>query len=655
MDASIPLPIFPSQEIRDSLPAAKWTEYQHTVVAVLRHYLSLPPANFQALLETDSSLERFLTEYLTESFTDAVGPELREAVFLNVHRTLSETKASSPPLLHWTFLGDLSREYVGTKALKSLLENVWSRHTDTVQSTLQKTKGLMVQSLSQNKWPSDLEISCKTRLVPLIHSLPPSGVPFVTGSDFVDSLAQSYNGLPADSRVSLLVLLHLSLIAPLRLQKQNASLSFDQLYGLKANAESQPKAASSAHALLSDLVTETNILARILQLTKSSDTSRARKIVSSLEPFKRQNRSRPKRSRQEKGKEKALSGDYQAANGLQVHRASSISHIQDLFPDLGSAFVAKLLDEYNDDVEQVTAHLLDDSLPPHLQELDRHQNLAQTPADELEDTQILEPGTTPPDSIPERRNVFDNDEFDRLAVDTSRLRMGKQPSHSADNLLSDRSQAPNKAAILAALAAFDSDDDERDDTYDLEDVGGSVDATKSGLDIDTDGEMGNDKNEEVLFNTFKSNPLAFQRDASTRHGKERKELKDATGMTDEAIEGWAIMLNRDRRKLRRLETKYSSFSGQQRELAPTAWRQQKDSGAEDSESSAAENASRGSRARGRGHGGRGRGRGGNVSGNPSDHDTQLARQRKDTNKATRANHSRRDQRARKMARGGFQG
>lgn len=64
-----------------------------------------------------------------------------------------------------------------------------------------------------------------------------------------------------------------------------------------------------------------------------------------------------------------------------------------------------------------------------------------------------------------------------------------------------------------------------------------------------------------------------------------------------------------------------------------------------------------SRGRGRGRGGGGRGRGGggaggDVAGPADDRGTQIARQRKDAQKGSRANHNRRDQRARKMARGG---
>lgn len=256
--------------------------------------------------------------------------------------------------------------------------------------------------------------------------------------------------------------------------------------------------------------------------------------------------------------------------------------------------------------------------------------------------------------LPERRNVFDNDEFDKLAVDASRLHIGRRgQTLTADNILSDRSKAPAKSSILAALAAFDSDDDERDDTYDVEDVGASVDTATTGQD-EADG----DKNEEALLRAYTMTPELFGRDADTRRGKARNALKSETGMTDEAIEGWGIMLARDPKRLRRLEAKFSTFTGQQRELAPTAWRNSPAASGDEAGEANGDNQRGGhrGRGRGRGRGGAGRGRGGgNVAGAADDKTTQVARQRKDANKASRANHSRKDQRGKKMARGGFSG
>lgn len=263
----------------------------------------------------------------------------------------------------------------------------------------------------------------------------------------------------------------------------------------------------------------------------------------------------------------------------------------------------------------------------------------------------LAPHSTPP-QFPTRRNVFDDDELDQLTLDTSRLHFGrKNPGKTADDILNDQTGAPSKAAILSALAAFDSDDDERDDTYDVEDVGGTVDSATPGnnpveASVDTEGIY-----DEALFRAFKMTPGVFDRDPATRRGKIRTDLKNETKMTDEAIEGWALMLSRDPRRLRRLEAKFSNFSGEQLGLAPTAWRA-------DNGGSATEDSDGPGRGRGgfRGRGGRGRGgRGGSAAGPAGDKDTERARRRKEANKGSRANHNRKDAAARKMARGGFAG
>jgi len=268
----------------------------------------------------------------------------------------------------------------------------------------------------------------------------------------------------------------------------------------------------------------------------------------------------------------------------------------------------------------------------------------------------MAPNSTPP-LLPTRHNVFDDDEFDNLAISTSRLHFGRRdPDKTADDILEDRSNAPNKAAILSALTAFDSDDDERDDTYDVADVGGTVDTTNP-EESTTTSTLQDNINEEMLFKAYKSTPTIFTRDAVTRRSQARIALRTETGMTDEALEGWGLMLSRDARQLRRLEAKYSAFRGEQTELAGSRWRDSPaGSGTEDSGNDRGRGGRlRGAgRGRGRGRGGAGRG-GGDVAGQAGEKETDAARQRKEANKGSRANHNRRDQRARKMARGGFPG
>lgn len=231
----------------------------------------------------------------------------------------------------------------------------------------------------------------------------------------------------------------------------------------------------------------------------------------------------------------------------------------------------------------------------------------------------------------------------------SNLHFGKRnPGTTADDILNDRSATPNKAAILSALAAFDSDDDERDDTYDAADVGGTVDSKQDDEAIATAA-----ASEEVLFRMYQTDKTVFGRDAATRRRMQRQKLREETGMTDEAIEWWALMMERNPQQKRRLETRYSLFNGRQLEVPSTAWKASPaTSGAEDSEPDSGSSSPRGGRG-GRG-GGPGWGRG-DVAGSSGDGGSAHARRRKEANKGSRANHSRRDLRARKMARGGFAG
>ena len=256
-----------------------------------------------------------------------------------------------------------------------------------------------------------------------------------------------------------------------------------------------------------------------------------------------------------------------------------------------------------------------------------------------------------------RKNIFDGDDFSRLAVSPSQLHYGRVTDEkaNADALLKERtpeSAAASKAAILSALAAFDSDDDERDDTYDVEDVGGTVDTSMPGSsdDVLKGEDKRNDVHEEALYRAWKTDPGVFERDSITRRGKARATLRGETGMDDEMIEGWAVMLRREPGRARRLEALFGMAAVNQQELGRSSWQESHDESDSHTETLSDLNL--------RGRGGfwnHGRGGRGDVVGPADERLTQQARQRKDQNKGSRANHNRRDQRARKMARGGFAG
>ncbi|KAF1808050.1 hypothetical protein P152DRAFT_462927 [Eremomyces bilateralis CBS 781.70] len=333
-------------------------------------------------------------------------------------------------------------------------------------------------------------------------------------------------------------------------------------YSLLADTIYIFRSIASYQPLLNQLFSQTRLLEELKPLLNIPEASRARDLLQDQFIIRPESRG------------KGVATD-------------SLAQLLDLFPDLDQSVATIILEEHNCDVERATAALLE---PP-----DESKNL------------------------PIRRNVFDNDKFDRLAVSSSAVQFERSQRTADDLLASNEDRSEQKEAIFSALATFDADEDERDDTYDVADVGGTVDTTEG---------MESEKDEETLFKTWQANPAIFQRDGNTRRSRERRALKTNTGWTDEAIEGWAIMLGRDNRKRQQLEQKFA-FSGQQQQLPSTAYHKE-DDGEEFSS------------ARGRGRG-RGYGRG-NTGGSSSDRNTQAARQH-------RANHNRRDQRARKMGRG----
>jgi activating signal cointegrator complex subunit 2 len=521
------------------------------------------------------------------------------------------------------------------------MHEIWHRPDQKLRMAMDDHKKSLIKVLESSavrEFSNDLR-----PLADIMRASPDVAAQFMTGTDFLDGLIAQHSRCTSLQEKQLFVTVtYLGLLSLAQVDVPNVSLLSDHLYSLKTSADG---AKTSTTTLITDLVTNTPLIAKLRMAVTEDSGDRLFKLLDVLETYRTPSSMWPKKQlhrKRAKGKGRAIHNDGE----MHMHRMSLVTQVHDLFPELGSGFVLKLLDEYGDDVEQVTAHLLDDSLTAHLRDLDRAEEGPAFQHQANGDIESLIPRSTPspPNSyIPERRNVFDDDELDRLEVDTSRLHIGKKKDVTSDG------QA-NKAAILSALAAFDSDDDERDDTYDVEDVGGTVDtAHPDGEPGPVERELRNDT-DMVLFGAYTSSPDLFARTADARKKKGRHALKAETRMTDEAIEGWAIILQRDPRRMRKLEAQFNSFDGKQAEVARTAYREGVEgTETEDSDAAPARGGFRG------GFQGRGRGRGGNVAGPAKDPKTAIARDRKEANKSSRANHNRRDQRARKMARGGFPG
>ncbi|KAG8630802.1 hypothetical protein KVT40_002421 [Elsinoe batatas] len=645
-----PFAAFPPASVRTRLTSEQWNQALEVWISIANVWLSAPDNRFRSEEQDHRQLSSFLESFYDELFRSpkkgsslesSQALQLRKRTFLLTHRLLlGSAKESGKDLLDVSFLGAFSYAHLRSHVLVELLVKLWTQYETQIRASLKKTRSALIGMLESDK-PNAAEADLR-RLAPLLHSLSAAGSFMAEGSELMDAMFLAYGKGSASLRSSLVPVAYLSLLSLTKDNTSNRSALLDHLYSLKAQAEGSQQSSS----LLVDLVTNTPLLVKLQGQPGEKGAERARTLAASLQSFKSTSiaRSRPKKTvRSNKGKGIA---NNDADGDRHIHVLFKITQIQDLFPDLGSGFIARLLDHYDEDVEIVTSHLLEDSLPADLSNLDRTLQLPD-PANTDSASNFTPSTTPPPSSLPARRNIFDNDDFDRLAVDPNSYSKGRTTtSRTADDELVDRSRAPQKAHILSALAAFDSDDDERDDTYDEADVGGTVDKAAPDGEDEAEIDIGGDANEELLFQTWREDASLFARDA--RRGKGREELKGKTSMTDEALEGWAVMLGRDPRRLRRLEGKYA-FDGGQREIERTAYR--------DGDEEGDEGAGRGGfRGRGRGRGrGSGRGRGGNVAGEASDSQTQAARHRKEASKGSRANHNRRDQRARKMARGGFSG
>ncbi|KAI1109922.1 hypothetical protein F5Y14DRAFT_386362 [Nemania sp. NC0429] len=659
-----PFAPFPEAPWRDNIVPAEWESCLSTWLALTEAYLSLSENDLLRHVKQDESITAFQSCLLNEiaaSSTAILGSSRTAALLLRQCFLLCTRLLNSPSppssMLTWEFLSNLSRVY-GKKNAGPLIQA--ASQNSKAEASLQGLKKSLIQALDAGIKGdlASLEVRLK-RLNHLIHASPHAAAFFLAGSDFLDGLVGCFKIMNPPLRKTIIATAYLCLIGLTEGDSPKYSMLADQLYSLKAAADSHKSGPLNANdSMIAELVTVTPILKLVQYRLEQSDAglTRTKPVIAALEGYRKPGfGARPKRlikRKVDKGKGIMREEDCAELPGeIRVHRMSQISQIQDLFPELGSAFVSQLLDEYGDNTEQVIAHLLEDSLPPHIAGADRTKELS--PERTRRKSHDMAPRSTPP-QLPMRHNAYDDDELDQLAVDASRLHFGKRnPERTTDDILNDRSSAPNKAAILSALSAFDADDDERDDTYDAVDAGFIV---NDGHPEDADEQKRKDVNEEALFRAYQTNPKSFDRDAAARRSDSRTKLKQATGMTDEAIEGWAVMLTRTPHQARHLEMKYSAFSGSQLTLASTAWRAPH---ADNSDGEPGEPSARGShdrgRGRGRGRGGRGGGRGGNVAGPTGDKETENARKRKEANKGSRANHNRRDQRARKMGRGGLPG
>jgi activating signal cointegrator complex subunit 2 len=651
-----PLIAFPNLQTRTSLPPDEWQACLDVWLLGLEYRLRLSDEVFRSLEASfwQSDLD-FVSSYLKarpdQAKLESGSKEARvhQRTYLLLRRLLLDTQVivdGGPQIVVDFIIGSSSTFNVSD--FPRLVAATARDHPKQFSAGLElwKSKGIKAFASRSNLQNS---VSTLQDINGLLRAYPESGLKLMAGADYIEAVAELYRtvtGTPEADTYHRMIVEHLfqcfrSLMSD---KTRHPVLLIDQLYVLRTDADQLERKKAGTKTLLSELVCTTNFLRHLAGDPAVMDTKRGQDMLDALMAYRVQTRqlfpAPPHRKRQvDKGKKKADSGE-----DMHLHQAAQVSQIHELFPDLSTAYIMRLLDNFSNDVELATAALLEPaSLPPDLR--DATADTVEVSVAQSNSVQAKEKGPY----VPQRQNKFDNDDFDRLRISPRQLHRGRRKMDINEPELPDE-ESRRKAATLAALAAFETDDDEADDTYNEVDVGGSVDQS-----VDTDERKG--QFEEVLYAAWRGNTTIFARDSKTRISPVRQDLKRQTGMTDEQIEGWAIMLARDPAMQRRLQQKYSAvntFRGNQLKVDSTSWRgsasaeNSMDESDDPKTDTGDENAGSAGVSPSNSIRGRGRGRGGMSSHSDTPSDRGRGRGR---GRGGRANHNRREGRARKMGRG----
>jgi len=385
-----PMVPFPEAAWRNHLVPEEWQACLDAWISLAESHLFLSGSDFQRFSSKDQSLSTFLKSFAAEMALSnelSSSPEtkdLRKRCFFLSYRLLD---MDVPPelLLRYGFLSDMSRIYGKTQGNK-IISMTWRRHSTALETSIGSVKISLIKLLDAGL-KGDLKTAEQQlkRLNYLLHASPEASTFFMAGSDFLDSLIGCYKLMNPPLRKAIISTTYLSLIGLTEGEKPSFSSLVDQLYSLKAAAEAHRAGPTNSNdSLVAELVTVTPLLKQVQQRidASGSGSSRAKDVIAALGAFRKSGGSgKPLRlikRKIEKGKGKAVDNGFGIGSHDQVHvhQMSLISQIQDLFPDLGSGFVVKLLDQYNEDVEQVISHLLEGSLPAHLENADRSEQLS---------------------------------------------------------------------------------------------------------------------------------------------------------------------------------------------------------------------------------------------------------------------------------------
>ncbi|KAK9255645.1 hypothetical protein V1507DRAFT_484086 [Lipomyces tetrasporus] len=341
--------------------------------------------------------------------------------------------------------------------------------------------------------------------------------------------------------------------------------------------------------LLPALVVRTKIVARVRHLAASSTGGRSggerlNAVVVALETIKlklppatvtaisacfRKSATR-KTARAAKRRIKKMDVDA-IGTVLDLDDARMVKEIKEIFPHLAEKYIVTLLAAKNNSVEEVLAYLVE-------QVPDR------THPDELADAVASLTVAPIEDGVVDNADDAERRRFENLEFAPGTLHYGRRPGADADEMLARGTTVSDKQKIFDSLRLiYDEDEDERDDTYDDVDALAHVyeDPEMDYKDKDDQApasqppplprtiekpkgkpwenklskkemqqlkdeqefQRAENPNEQYLWGIYSGDKSVFE--TKQRGTKFRSEMKNRTNWTDEQLEGWAKVLDRD--------------------------------------------------------------------------------------------------------------
>lgn len=384
-----PFAPFPSAAWKELLSIEEWNASLQAWLSLAEAHTALPDSKFLKQTIHDESVTSFLSSFMRE--VAAYGPSMlgtSDSAKLLLKQCLMLTskvlKSPQSPisLLQWEFLSDLSRVY-GKRRANSALSALPEKSQNAVDTSLSALKKSLIKDLDAgiNGDLKVVEVRLQ-RLNHLINASPSTSAFFLAGSEFLDGLITCYKVMNPPLRRTIITTTYLSLVGLTESEPPKFAMLTDQLYSLKTAAEAHKAGPLNVNdSLVADLVSTTPLLQQFEHKIGASSAAHARiqSVLRELAAFKKPGvglkPNRLVRHKIDKGKGVALQDQNAMAGEVHIHYMSQITQVQDLFPELGSGFVSRLLDEYGNDTEQVIAHLLEDSLPAYLKEADRSEQL----------------------------------------------------------------------------------------------------------------------------------------------------------------------------------------------------------------------------------------------------------------------------------------